>query len=68
MTGEVIRWNKVSGPEKMDAVKYIEYLEAEIEELNEQVKRRSANGNNELLEYLKTLEPQNLKVLSLLLY
>ncbi|PKU80404.1 uncharacterized protein LOC110109425 [Dendrobium catenatum] len=64
VTGEVIRWNKVSGPEKMDAVKYIEYLEAEIEELNEQVKRRSANGNNELLEYLKTLEPQNLKELT----
>ncbi|KAI0514019.1 hypothetical protein KFK09_010052 [Dendrobium nobile] len=64
VTGEVIRWNKVSGPEKMDAVKYIEYLEAEIEELNEQVKRRSANGHNELLEYLKTLEPQNLKELT----
>ncbi|PKA47826.1 hypothetical protein AXF42_Ash020229 [Apostasia shenzhenica] len=64
VTGEVIRWNKVSGPEKIDALTYIEYLEAEIEELNQQVKRKSMNGNNELLEYLKTLEPQNLKELT----
>ncbi|KAG0452875.1 hypothetical protein HPP92_025539 [Vanilla planifolia] len=64
VSGEVIRWHKVSGAEKMDAIKYIEYLEAEIEELNKQVKRRSANGHNELLEYLKTLEPQNLKELT----
>ncbi|CAL9781303.1 unnamed protein product, partial [Musa acuminata subsp. burmannicoides] len=62
VAGEVIRWNKITGPEKMDAVKYIEYLEAEIEELNRQVARKSLNGHNELLEYLKTLEPQNLKV------
>ncbi|WOL13188.1 hypothetical protein Cni_G21957 [Canna indica] len=64
VTGEVIRWNKITGSEKMDAVKYIEYLEAEIEELNRQVARRSANGQNELLEYLKSLEPQNLKDLT----
>lgn len=64
VTGEVIRWNKDSGPEKMDAVKYIEYLEAEIEELNRQVARRSASGQNELLDYLKSLEPQNLKDLT----
>lgn len=64
VTGEVIRWNKDFGPEKVDAVKYIEYLEAEIEELNRQVARRSANGQNELLDYLKSLEPQNLKELT----
>ncbi|KAJ6829090.1 uncharacterized protein M6B38_359790 [Iris pallida] len=64
VTGEVIRWNKTSGPEKMDAVKYIEYLEAEIEELNRQMARRSANGQNELMEYLKSLEPQNIKELT----
>lgn len=64
VTGEVIRWNKDSGIEKMDAVKYIEYLESEIEELNRQVARRSANGHNELLDYLKSLEPQNLKDLT----
>lgn len=60
--GEVIRWNKTSGPETMDAVKYIELLEAEIEELKSQVIRKTANGQNDLLDYLKTLEPQNLKV------
>lgn len=60
--GEVIRWNKTTGPEKIDAVKYIEFLEAELEELNRQVKRKSAAGRNELVEYLKSLEPQNLKV------
>nr|XP_010935241.1 uncharacterized protein LOC105055189 [Elaeis guineensis] len=62
--GEVIRWNEATGPEKMDAVKYIEMLEAEIEELNSQVARRSTNGQNELLDYLKSLEPQNLKELT----
>ncbi|XP_059633594.1 uncharacterized protein LOC132276257 isoform X2 [Cornus florida] len=64
VSGEVIRWNNVSGPERIDAVKYIELLEAEIEELNRQVGRKSVNGENELLEYLKSLEPQNLKELT----
>jgi len=63
VSGEVIRWNNVSGPEKIDAKKYIELLEAEVEELNRQVGRKSLNGQNELLEYLKSLEPQNLKVM-----
>lgn len=63
VTGEVIRWNNVSGAEKIDAVKYIEMLEAEIEELNRQIGRTTASGQNELLEYLKSLEPQNLKVM-----
>ncbi|KAK9164964.1 hypothetical protein Scep_000155 [Stephania cephalantha] len=62
--GEVIRWNDVSGPEKIEAVKYIELLEAEIEELKTQIGRRSANGHNELLDYLKSLEPQNIKELT----
>ncbi|WCJ44692.1 hypothetical protein M5689_025348 [Euphorbia peplus] len=64
VSGEVIRWNNVSGAEKIDAKKYIELLEAEIEELNSQVGNKTANGQNELLEYLKTLEPQNLKDLT----
>ncbi|KAK2660890.1 hypothetical protein Ddye_007423 [Dipteronia dyeriana] len=64
VAGEVIRWNNVSGPEKIDAKKYIELLEAEIEELNRQVGRKSFNGKNELLEFLKSLEPQNLKDLT----
>lgn len=64
VSGEVIRWNDVSGPERMDAVKYIELLEAEIEELSRQVANKSKDGPNELLEYMKSLEPQNLKDLA----
>ncbi|GAB2289288.1 hypothetical protein Dimus_023592 [Dionaea muscipula] len=64
VSGEIIRWNNVSGAERMDAVKYIELLEAEVEELNRQVARKSANGQNAILEYLKSLEPQNLKELT----
>lgn len=64
VSGEVIRWNNISGPEKVDAKKYIELLEAEIEELNRQVGRKSANEQNEILEFLKSLEPQNLKELT----
>lgn len=62
--GEVIRWNNVSGLERIDAKKYIELLEAEIEDLNRQVSRKNADEQNELLEYLKSLEPQNLKELT----
>ncbi|KAJ4849801.1 hypothetical protein Tsubulata_031519 [Turnera subulata] len=64
VSGEVIRWNNVSGPETIDARKYIELLEAEIEELNRQLDRKAITGQNELLEYLKTLEPQNLQQLT----
>ncbi|KAJ3691328.1 hypothetical protein LUZ61_020492 [Rhynchospora tenuis] len=64
VTGEVIRWNNVTGPEKIDAVKYIELLEAEIEDLNRQVARKSKSGANQILDYLKSLEPQNLKELT----
>ncbi|KAK4275057.1 hypothetical protein QN277_018197 [Acacia crassicarpa] len=64
VSGEVIRWNNVSGPERMDAKKYIEILEAEIDELNRLVGRQSSNAQNELLEYLKSLEPHNLKELT----
>nr|XP_025667492.1 uncharacterized protein LOC112765847 isoform X2 [Arachis hypogaea] len=64
VSGEVIRWNNVSGAERIDAKKYIELLEAEIEELNRQVGRQSNNAQNELLEYLKSLEPRNLKDLT----
>ncbi|XP_042428881.1 uncharacterized protein LOC122015877 isoform X3 [Zingiber officinale] len=64
VTGEVIRWNNVTGPEKIDAVKYIEYLEAEIKELNHQVARKPLNEHNELMEYLRNLEPQNIKELT----
>jgi hypothetical protein len=64
VSGEVIRWNNVSPVlRQIDAKKYIELLEAEVEELNRQVGRKSENGQNELLEFLKSLEPQNLKVM-----
>ncbi|KAL3514856.1 hypothetical protein ACH5RR_027573 [Cinchona calisaya] len=64
VTGEVIIWNNISGPEKLDAVKYMELLEAKIEELNCQIDRNFSHEQNELLDYLKTLEPHNLKELS----
>ncbi|GKV16189.1 hypothetical protein SLEP1_g26870 [Rubroshorea leprosula] len=64
VSGEVLRLNNVSDPERIDAKMYIEFLEAEIEELNRQVGRKTANGQNELLEYLNSLEPQNLKELT----
>ncbi|XP_078442722.1 uncharacterized protein LOC144712348 [Wolffia australiana] len=64
LKGEVIRWNKISGPETLDATKYIELLEVEIEDLKRQLARKSTTGQNELLEYLKSLEPQNLKELT----
>ncbi|CAI9117074.1 OLC1v1018398C1 [Oldenlandia corymbosa var. corymbosa] len=64
VTGEVIRWNNVSGAEKLDAVKYIELLEAEIEELNRQIEKKSTEESNDILEYLKTLEPENLQELT----
>ncbi|CAI0434940.1 unnamed protein product [Linum tenue] len=64
VSGEVIRWNNVSGPETIDAKKYIEILEAELEELNRQVGRKSTHGGNELLDYCRNLEPQNIKELS----
>ncbi|GKV16184.1 hypothetical protein SLEP1_g26865 [Rubroshorea leprosula] len=60
----LVGWNNVSGPERIDAKMYIEFLEAETEELNRQVGRKTANGQNELLEYLKSLQPQNLKELT----
>lgn len=65
VSGEVIRWHNDSGPEKIDAFKYIELLEGEIDELQRQLEQRKATtGQNEILEYLKSLEPQNLQELT----
>eukprot|EP00252_Welwitschia_mirabilis_P002586 TRINITY_DN12535_c0_g1_i2.p1 TRINITY_DN12535_c0_g1~~TRINITY_DN12535_c0_g1_i2.p1 ORF type:complete len:290 (-),score=52.98 TRINITY_DN12535_c0_g1_i2:62-931(-) len=65
LSGEVIRWRPDSGPEKIDAVKYIELLEYEIDELKQQLKRReTTNGQNEILDYIKSLEPRNLQELT----
>lgn len=66
VSGEVIRWHNESGPEPMDASQYIELLENEIIELQDQLDRsmKVANGGNELLDFLKSLEPQNLQDLT----
>ena len=57
-----MRWRKdEERPERVDAVEYIELLEGEVEELRKQLEMRG-RGKNELLEYLKSLQPQNLQV------
>jgi hypothetical protein len=57
-----VRWRKdEERPERVDAVEYIELLEAEVEELKKQLELRG-RGKNELLDYLKSLQPQNLQV------
>jgi len=62
VSGDVVRWRKdEERPERVDAVEYIELLEAEVEELKKQLDLRG-RGKNELLEYLKSLQPQNLQV------
>lgn len=61
VSGEVVRWRDNEGPERVDAVEYIELLEAEVEELRKQLERRG-QGKNDLLEYLKSLQPQNIQV------
>lgn len=61
VSGEVVRWRDSEGPERVDAVEYIELLEAEVEELRKQLELRG-RGKNDLLEYLKSLQPQNIQV------
>lgn len=63
VSGEVVRWRDNEGPERVDAVEYIELLEAEVEELRKQLERRG-QGRNDLLEYLKSLQPQNIQELT----
>jgi hypothetical protein len=64
VSGEVVRWRKdEERPERVDAVEYIELLEAEVEELKKQLELRG-RGKNELMEYLKSLQPQNLQELT----
>ncbi|GBG72981.1 hypothetical protein CBR_g12699 [Chara braunii] len=64
--GEVLRWHKTDGLESMDVVEYIELLESEIDELAKQVEesKKATDGKNSLLEYLKSLQPQNFKDLT----
>ncbi|XP_024388591.1 uncharacterized protein [Physcomitrium patens] len=64
VSGEVLRWHKdEERPESVDAVEYIELLENEVEQLRKQLELRG-RGKNELLEYLKSLQPQNLQELT----
>ncbi|KAJ7251570.1 hypothetical protein O6H91_Y420300 [Diphasiastrum complanatum] len=67
VSGQILRWHKEEGPKPMDAVEYIELLEAEVDELQKQLEqiRRSSPGRNELLDYLKSLEPHNLQELTM---
>ncbi|CAM6123055.1 unnamed protein product [Calypogeia fissa] len=66
VSGEVLRWHKEDGIEQVPAVEYIEMLESEIRELQQQLEsqQRASRGRNELLQYLKSLEPQNLQELT----
>ncbi|KAK9842315.1 hypothetical protein WJX81_006243 [Elliptochloris bilobata] len=61
VSGDVVRWHVVNGAEAVPAADYIQSLEDEIRVLRQQaaarrLQPRSAPGN-ELLEYLRTLEP-----------
>ena len=68
--GEVMRWNlKEEAVEALDAREYIAGLEAELASLKQELARVGAQGDgssstNELLAYLKGLEPQNLAELT----
>ncbi|EFJ05416.1 hypothetical protein SELMODRAFT_431583 [Selaginella moellendorffii] len=62
--GSVLKWHKEDGPVAMDAVEYIEFLESEVEKLQQQLERGKVSGQNELLDYLKNLEPKNLQELT----
>lgn len=64
--GQVLRWNEADGVQATDAEGYMDELEMEVERLREQVAalKRGVEGQNELLEYLKTLEPANLQELT----
>eukprot|EP00850_Spirogloea_muscicola_P001591 SM000006S19356 [mRNA] locus=s6:376166:378294:+ [translate_table: standard] len=62
--GEVLRWHKVDGPQAVEAIDYIERLEEEVEELARQVEAHDRAAGNHLLDYLKSLQPQNLQELT----
>ena len=62
--GHIVRWHKSDGPKSIEVAKYIQVLEAEVEELREQLEgaERGLDGTNPILLYLKKLQPQNLQV------
>ncbi|KAK9829799.1 hypothetical protein WJX72_007962 [[Myrmecia] bisecta] len=64
--GEVLRWHQTAGPEAIPAAQYIESLEQQVYLLKQQVAARmylQASGN-ELLNYLKCLEPHSITELT----
>jgi len=66
ISGKVVRWNHDEGAETIEAHDYIEMLEREVQLLKEQVKERQHmdEGSNDLVEYLKSMEPHNLQDLT----
>jgi len=66
ISGEVVRWNHEEGAEVLPAHEYIEMLEREVRQLKDQVAARDRvdEGSNDLMEYLKSLEPHNLQELT----
>ena len=70
--GDVLRWNlEDEAVEAMDARKYIESLEGEVIRLRQELvgvaatkESATGSGGNELLAYLRSLEPQNLQELT----
>jgi len=64
--GDVIRWEKDSGPESVAASKYIAMLEARILELEEREERRFKYGEaHRLVDYMKALDDKGLQELSI---
>ena len=72
VTGEVVRYSDSAGAERRDAAEYMGELEDEVEMLRAEVERlrvqAAAASNdpdrNELLDYIKTMEPENLRDLT----
>lgn len=63
--GEVVRWHNDLGAESMSAVQYIEQLESEINVLKNQLEQTNTTAyQNDLLDFIKTLDAQNLQELT----
>jgi len=58
--GEVVRWHHETGAESMSAVQYMEQLEDELKMLRSQLQEKRTETQNDLLEYIKSLEPEEL--------
>jgi len=63
--GEVVRWHYETGVESMPAVQYMDELEDEVIMLRGQLEdQRAEVGGNDLLDYIKSLEPSTLEELT----